>query len=138
MATTPRQNTIARGGELTGVGLHTGAPVTMRLKPAAVSTGVVFRRADLEGSPEIPALVSQVSSTDRGTTLGLGDAKVHTVEHLLAAVVARQIDNLTIELEGPEPPAMDGSSLGFDAALAACGAEEQDAPAKFITVDETF
>src|SRR3954465_1963915 len=121
MATTPRQNTIAREGALEGVGLHTGAPVRMRLLPAAVNTGVVFRRADVEGKPEIAALVSNVSSTDRGTTLGSGDAKVHTVEHLLAAVVARQVDNLLVELEGPEPPAMDGSSRGFDAALAECG-----------------
>ncbi|HEX6745938.1 MAG TPA: bifunctional UDP-3-O-[3-hydroxymyristoyl] N-acetylglucosamine deacetylase/3-hydroxyacyl-ACP dehydratase [Longimicrobium sp.] len=138
MATTPRQNTIAREGALEGVGLHTGVPVRMRLLPAAVNTGVVFRRADVEGAPEIAALVGNVSSTDRGTTIGSGDAKVHTVEHLLAAVVARQVDNVVIELDGPEPPAMDGSSQGFDAALAACGLEEQDAPAKFITVDETF
>src|SRR4051794_8557742 len=129
MATTPRQNTIAREGALDGVGLHTGAPVTMRLRPAPVNTGVVFRRADLPGAPEIPALVSRVSSTDRGTILGSGDARVHTVEHLLAAVVARQVDNLYIELEGPEPPAMDGSSRGFDAALGQCGTQEQDAPA---------
>jgi UDP-3-O-[3-hydroxymyristoyl] N-acetylglucosamine deacetylase / 3-hydroxyacyl-[acyl-carrier-protein] dehydratase len=126
MATPPRQNTIAREGALDGVGLHTGAPVKMRLLPAPVNTGVVFRRADLPGTPEIPALVSNVSSTDRGTTLGSGDARVHTVEHLLAAVVARQVDNLWIDLEGPEPPAMDGSARGFDAALDACGTEEQD------------
>jgi len=138
MATTPRQNTLAAPAALEGVGLHTGAPVKMRLLPAAVGTGVVFRRVDLEGSPEIPALVSQVSSTDRGTILGHGEARVHTVEHLLAAVVARQIDNLVVELEGPEPPAMDGSSQEFDAALATAGVQEQDAPAKFITVDETF
>jgi len=138
MATTPRQNTLAAPAELDGVGLHTGAPVKMRLIPAPVGTGVVFRRVDLEGKPEIPALVSQVSSTDRGTTLGQGDARVHTTEHLLAAVVARQVDNLIVELEGPEPPAMDGSSAGFDAVLAQAGVEEQDAPARMIVVDETF
>ena len=136
--TTPRQQTIAAPAELEGVGLHTGAPVRMRLLPAAVNTGVVFRRADLEGAPEVAALVANVSTTDRGTTLERGAARVHTVEHLLAAVVARQIDNLLIELEGPEPPAMDGSSQGFDAALAGAGVQEQDAPARFITVDETF
>src|SRR3954451_25127842 len=74
MATTPRQNTIAREGRLEGVGLHTGAPVKMRIHPAPVNTGVVFRRADLPGEPRIPALVANVSSTDRGTTLGSGDA----------------------------------------------------------------
>ncbi|HEX9936707.1 MAG TPA: bifunctional UDP-3-O-[3-hydroxymyristoyl] N-acetylglucosamine deacetylase/3-hydroxyacyl-ACP dehydratase [Longimicrobium sp.] len=138
MPTTPRQNTLAAPAELEGVGLHTGAPVKMRLLPAAVGTGVVFRRVDLEGSPEIPALVGHVTTTDRGTTLAAGEARVHTVEHLLAAVVARQVDNLLVELEGPEPPAMDGSSQGFDAALAQAGVEEQDAPAKLIVVDETF
>jgi UDP-3-O-[3-hydroxymyristoyl] N-acetylglucosamine deacetylase / 3-hydroxyacyl-[acyl-carrier-protein] dehydratase len=136
--TTPRQQTIAAPAELEGVGLHTGIPVRMRLLPSGVNTGVVFRRSDLECTPEVAALVANVSTTDRGTTLEQGAAKVHTVEHLLAAVVARQIDNLLIELEGPEPPAMDGSSQGFDAALAACGVVEQDAPARFITVEETF
>lgn len=138
MATSARQNTIAAPAELEGVGLHTGVPVKMRLLPAPVNTGVVFRRADVPGAPEIPALVANVSTTDRGTTLGQGEARVHTVEHLLAAVVARQVDNLVIELEGPEPPAMDGSSQGFDQALARCGVREQDAPARFITVEETF
>lgn len=138
MATTPRQNTIAREGALEGVGLHTGAPVKMRLLPAPVNTGVVFRRADVEGKPEVAALVANVADTDRGTTLGAGGARVQTVEHLLAAVVARQVDNLLVELDGPEPPAMDGSARGFDAALEACGTQEQDAPARFITVDETF
>jgi UDP-3-O-[3-hydroxymyristoyl] N-acetylglucosamine deacetylase/3-hydroxyacyl-[acyl-carrier-protein] dehydratase len=138
MANTPRQNTLAREARLEGVGLHTGAPVVMRLLPAPVNTGIVFRRTDLPGAPEIPCHVSKVASTDRGTTLGQGDAKVHTVEHLLAAVVARQVDNLYVELEGPEPPAMDGSSQGFDAVLGECGTEEQDAPARVISVDETF
>src|SRR4051812_5356301 len=138
MANPPRQNTLAAPAALEGVGLHTGMPVRMRLLPAAVNTGVVFRRNDLPGAPEIPALVGQVSSTDRGTTLGQGDARVHTVEHLLAPLVARQIDNLVIELEGPEPPALDGSSAGFDSVLDGCGREEQDAPAKMIVVDETF
>jgi UDP-3-O-[3-hydroxymyristoyl] N-acetylglucosamine deacetylase/3-hydroxyacyl-[acyl-carrier-protein] dehydratase len=138
MANTPRQNTLAAAAEMEGVGLHTGAPVRMRLLPAEVNSGIVFRRTDLAGSPAIPAHVSQVVGTDRGTTLGQGEARVHTVEHLLAAVVARQLDNLLVELEGPEPPALDGSSLGFDQALAGCGSQEQDAPARVIVVDETF
>jgi UDP-3-O-[3-hydroxymyristoyl] N-acetylglucosamine deacetylase/3-hydroxyacyl-[acyl-carrier-protein] dehydratase len=135
---TPRQNTIARGGELEGVGLHTGAPVRMRVSPAAVGTGVVFRRTDLEGAADVPAHVSHVVSTDRGTTLGVGEARVHTTEHFLSAVVARGIDNLLVELEGPEPPAMDGSARCFDDLLAGCGLQEQDAPARVIAVDETF
>ena len=138
MATTPRQNTIAAPGELQGVGLHTGAAVKMRILPAPVNTGVVFRRTDLAGSPDVPAHVSHVVATDRGTTIGAGEARVHTVEHLLSAVVSREIDNLLVELEGPEPPAMDGSAADFAALLDRCGMEEQDAPARMIAVDETF
>jgi UDP-3-O-[3-hydroxymyristoyl] N-acetylglucosamine deacetylase/3-hydroxyacyl-[acyl-carrier-protein] dehydratase len=138
MPTTPRQNTIARPGELEGVGLHTGEAVRMRLLPAPVNTGIVFRRTDLQGAQDIPALVAHVTGTDRGTTLAVGDAKVQTVEHLLSAVVARAIDNLLVEMDAAEPPAMDGSARDFDRLLGECGVEAQDAPARFITVDETF
>ncbi|HYW07350.1 MAG TPA: UDP-3-O-acyl-N-acetylglucosamine deacetylase, partial [Longimicrobium sp.] len=93
MPTTPRQNTIAREGHAEGVGLHTGAPVHMRILPAPVNTGIVFRRTDLDGSPEIPAHVSHVVGTDLGTTIGIGEARVHTVEHFLAAAMGRGIDN---------------------------------------------
>ena len=138
MATTPRQNTIGGAGELEGVGLHTGAPVRMRVSPAPVNTGIVFRRTDLAGAADVPAHVSHVVGTDRGTTIAVGEAKVHTVEHLLSAVVARGVDNLLVELDGPEPPAMDGSARAFDELLAGCGVEEQDAPAKIISIDESF
>jgi UDP-3-O-[3-hydroxymyristoyl] N-acetylglucosamine deacetylase / 3-hydroxyacyl-[acyl-carrier-protein] dehydratase len=138
MPNTPRQNTIAAPGELEGVGLHTGVPVRMRLLPAPVGTGVVFRRTDLEGAADVPALVANVVATDRGTTIGAGEARVHTVEHLLSAVVPRGIDNLVVELDAGEPPAMDGSAQAFDVLLERCGVQEQDAPAKTIAVDETF
>ncbi|HET6763305.1 MAG TPA: UDP-3-O-acyl-N-acetylglucosamine deacetylase, partial [Longimicrobiaceae bacterium] len=136
--TTPRQNTIAQAGEMEGVGLHTGGAVRLRLLPAPVNTGIVFRRVDLEGAPEVPAHVSNVVSTDRGTVLGAGEARVHTVEHLLAAVIGHAIDNLVVEMDGAEPPAGDGSALPFFQALARCGVQEQDAPAKVITVSESF
>ena len=123
-----RQQTIARSGELAGVGLHTGVDVRVRLLPAPVNTGIVFRRTDLEGAPDVPALVANVVDTDRGTTLGVGAAKVFTVEHLLAAVGAHQIDNLIIELDAQEPPAADGSALPFVALIESCGVVEQDAP----------
>ena len=138
MPTTPRQNTIAGPGELEGVGLHTGEAVRLRVAPAPVNTGVVFRRTDLAGAQDIPALVAHVVGTDRGTVLGVGEARVHTVEHLLSAVVARGIDNLVVELDAAEPPAMDGSAREFDALLERCGTQAQDAPARFITVDESF
>ncbi len=138
MSSTPRQNTLAREGALAGTGLHTGAPVKLRLLPAPVDTGIVFRRTDLPGSPEIPAHVSHVAGTDLGTTLGQGEAKVHTVEHLLAALVVRDIDNAWVEVDGHELPAGDGSATVFDRLLEGCGADEQDAPARYLPLDETF
>ncbi len=138
MPSTPRQNTIARPGDAEGVGLHTGTPVRMRVLPAPVNTGVVFRRVDLEGAPEVPAVVSHVVGTDLGTTIGIGEARIHTVEHFLAAAVGRGIDNAVVELDAAEPPAGDGSARIFDELLERCGAEEQDAPAKFIHAEETF
>jgi UDP-3-O-[3-hydroxymyristoyl] N-acetylglucosamine deacetylase/3-hydroxyacyl-[acyl-carrier-protein] dehydratase len=138
MPTTPRQNTIARPGEAEGVGLHTGEPVRMRVLPAPVNTGIVFRRTDLAGSPAIPAHVSHVVGTDLGTTIGLGEARVHTVEHFLAAAVVHGVDNAIVELDASEPPAGDGSARIFHDLLAACGVEEQDAPAKFLSVDAPF
>jgi UDP-3-O-[3-hydroxymyristoyl] N-acetylglucosamine deacetylase/3-hydroxyacyl-[acyl-carrier-protein] dehydratase len=136
--TTPRQNTIAQAGDMDGVGLHTGGGIRLRLLPAPVNTGIVFRRVDLEGAPEVPAHVSHVVSTDRGTVLGLGEAKIHTVEHLLSAVVGHGIDNLVVEMDGAEPPVGDGSAQPFFDALSRCGVQEQDAPARVLTVSESF
>jgi UDP-3-O-[3-hydroxymyristoyl] N-acetylglucosamine deacetylase/3-hydroxyacyl-[acyl-carrier-protein] dehydratase len=138
MPNNPRQNTLARPGDLQGVGLHTGEPVRMRVLPAPVNTGIVFRRTDLDGSPSIPAHVSHVVGTDLGTTIGIGEARVHTVEHFLAAAVVHGIDNAVVELDASEPPAGDGSARIFDELLGACGVEEQDAPARFLTVDGPF
>jgi len=130
--THPRQQTLAEPRELEGTGLHTGAPVRLRLVPADVQTGIRFRRTDLEGHPEIAATVANVIDTDRGTTIGENGQKVHTVEHVLSALVAARIDNVIVELDGPEPPAGDGSARIFSEAIASAGAREQDAPARFI------
>ena len=136
--TTPRQQTLANSGELSGIGLHTGAPVRLRLLPADIQTGIRFRRMDLEGQPEIPALVSHVTGTDRGTTIGQNGATVHTVEHLLSALVGAGIDNIVVELDGPEPPAGDGSASIFSDLIAAIGTVEQDAPARIIDIGTTI
>ena len=135
---TPRQNTIRAAREAEGVGLHTGARTRLRFLPAPVHTGIVFRRTDLPGSPEVPALVANVVDTDRGTTIGVGEARVHTVEHVLSAAVALGIDNLYVELDGHEPPAGDGSASLFFDLLSDAGVEEQDAPARVLVVGETF
>ncbi|HEV2149176.1 MAG TPA: bifunctional UDP-3-O-[3-hydroxymyristoyl] N-acetylglucosamine deacetylase/3-hydroxyacyl-ACP dehydratase [Longimicrobiaceae bacterium] len=135
---TPRQNTIGAPREAEGTGLHTGVRARLRLLPAPVNTGIVFRRTDLPGSPEVPALVGNVVDTDHGTTIAAGEARVHTVEHLLSAVVALGIDNLLVELDAHEPPAGDGSAKLFLDLLADAGIEEQDAPARILSVDEAF
>jgi UDP-3-O-[3-hydroxymyristoyl] N-acetylglucosamine deacetylase / 3-hydroxyacyl-[acyl-carrier-protein] dehydratase len=130
--TTPRQRTIGEARELEGVGLHTGSGVRMRIVPAEVQSGIRFRRVDLEGQPEIPAAVSSVVDVDRGTTLGLDGARVHTVEHVLSALAGACIDNVVVELNGAEPPACDGSAWLFTKLIEDARIVEQDAPAKLI------
>jgi UDP-3-O-[3-hydroxymyristoyl] N-acetylglucosamine deacetylase/3-hydroxyacyl-[acyl-carrier-protein] dehydratase len=134
----PRQNTIGEPRELAGVGLHTGTAVKMRILPAEVNTGIRFRRTDLEDAPEIPALAAHVVETDRGTTLGAGTARIHTVEHVLSAVVGSEIDNLVIELDAAEPPAVDGSSRPFWELIQSAGVSRQDAPAHVLELAESF
>jgi UDP-3-O-[3-hydroxymyristoyl] N-acetylglucosamine deacetylase/3-hydroxyacyl-[acyl-carrier-protein] dehydratase len=133
---THRQKTLNRSVSLEGVGLHTGAPVTMTFEPAPAGSGFKFRRADMEGQPEIPALAHLVINTDRGTTLGRGEVKVYTVEHVLAALVGMDVDNCTIILTGPEPPIGDGSSAPFVALIEEAGVVEQEAEREYFVVRE--
>jgi UDP-3-O-[3-hydroxymyristoyl] N-acetylglucosamine deacetylase/3-hydroxyacyl-[acyl-carrier-protein] dehydratase len=104
----PRR-TIATSVGISGVGLHTGITTTVSCQPGKPDAGVVFRRVDLEGRPEVPARANQVEATERRTAIGRGETTIHTVEHLLAAVAALELDDLTIEIDGPEPPILDGS-----------------------------
>jgi UDP-3-O-[3-hydroxymyristoyl] N-acetylglucosamine deacetylase/3-hydroxyacyl-[acyl-carrier-protein] dehydratase len=119
------RRTLAGRAEVRGTGLHTGCAVTARCLPAASGTGIVFRRVDLPGVPTILARLSEVQSTERRTVLGSGEAAVQTVEHLLAAAAALELDDLTIELDGPEPPIGDGSFSPYLEALEAAGVVEQ-------------
>lgn len=109
-----------------GVGLHTGSAVSAVCQGAPSGQGIVFRRKDLPGAPVIPARLSAVQSTERRTVLGQGETVVQTVEHLLAAAAALQLDDLTVELDGPEAPIGDGSFAPYLAALEAAGITEQD------------
>ena len=131
------QRTIAKPVSLSGIGLHTGTSCTMTFKPAQDNSGIKFIRIDLGGKPEIPANADYVVDISRGTTLGLGDAKVYTVEHVLAAVVGLQIDNLVIELDGMEPPIGDGSSLQYVEKLLEAGFVTQDTPKDYLVIDQT-
>ena len=126
------QRTIIKPVSLSGVGLHTGQPVTITFKPAPVNTGRIFIRTDLEGNPEVEALVEFVTDTARGTTISKGEARVQTVEHVLAAIAGLGIDNLFIEVDQAETPIMDGSSRYFVEALREAGIQEQHAYREYL------
>ncbi len=132
-----QQRTIKEPVSINGIGLHTGVTTTMTFRPAPVDHGIRFRRVDLEGQPEIPALVDYVADTLRGTTLKIGEAKVNTVEHVLAACVGLQIDNLLIDLDNVEPPICDGSAKEFVDALVRADFEMQDAPKDCLVISES-
>lgn len=131
-----KQHTIGQSVSVSGIGLHTGAQVTMTFHPAPEHHGYVFRRDDMEGKPLIRADVDNVIDVLRGTTLSENNARVHTVEHTLAALVGMQIDNVIIALDGPEPPVMDGSSIEYIKALQSVGLVEQNADREFYTIEE--
>src|SRR5258708_5614241 len=115
------QTTITQETSLQGIGLHTGNASKLTFRPAPPNTGIRFFRTDLAGSPMIPARLAYVVTTVRGTNLGLGEAKVHTVEHVLSAATGAGVDNLDILVSTNEPPAMDGSSLPRFKALLQAG-----------------
>jgi UDP-3-O-[3-hydroxymyristoyl] N-acetylglucosamine deacetylase/3-hydroxyacyl-[acyl-carrier-protein] dehydratase len=122
--TAASRQTTAAPAEVRGVGLHTGRPVVARLLPGAAGAGIVIERVDLAGAAPVPATVDHVTGTDRGTTLGAGDCVVHTVEHVLAAAQALALDDLRIQVDGPELPAGDGSAAPFFDALGRAGRAE--------------
>lgn len=120
---------------MSGTGLHTGAQVTLNILPANPGHGVRFQRVDLDGRPTVKADVDFVTDTSRGTTLVHGEARVSTIEHLLAALYSLEIDNVLIEIDGPEIPIMDGSALPFIKVLKEAGRQQQDAKRVVYTLD---
>ncbi|MBL0036765.1 MAG: bifunctional UDP-3-O-[3-hydroxymyristoyl] N-acetylglucosamine deacetylase/3-hydroxyacyl-ACP dehydratase [Flavobacteriales bacterium] len=131
-----KQHTLKGSATLKGVGLHTGEPVTLTLRPAPVGHGLKFQRTDLDGEPTINADCDLVVSTERGTTLEQNGAKVFTTEHVLAALYALQVDNALIQVSGPEMPIMDGSALPFVEAIESAGLEEQNAARNWYVLQE--
>ena len=131
-----KQKTIQNEITLSGVGLHTGNQVTMVFKPAPENHGFAFKRVDLEGSPIIEAKAEYVSNTQRGTNLEKNGVQIQTSEHVLAAAVGLDIDNLLIEVNASEPPIMDGSSKFFIEALEEAGIVEQEAEIEEYVVKE--
>ena len=136
--TTNKQRTIGKEVSLTGVGLHTGANVTIKFLPAGENHGYAFKRIDLEGSPIIEADANYVINTQRGTNLEKRGVKIQTSEHVLAALVGLEIDNVLIELDAPEPPIMDGSSKFFVGALENAGIIEQEATRDIYIVKDVI
>ncbi|MCC2545042.1 bifunctional UDP-3-O-[3-hydroxymyristoyl] N-acetylglucosamine deacetylase/3-hydroxyacyl-ACP dehydratase [Hymenobacter sp. BT175] len=131
-----KQHTIQAPVTVSGIGLHTGVQATMTFCPAPVNHGYKFQRMDLAGQPTVDADVDYVVDLSRGTTIEQNGARVNTVEHTLAALVGLQIDNVLIQLNGPEPPIMDGSSLPFVEALQRAGFEEQNALRNYFEIPE--
>ncbi len=131
-----KQKTIKEEISLTGVGLHTGKEVTMTFKPAPINNGYTFIRKDLEGQPVIEADANYVVNTQRGTNLEKLGVKIQTPEHVLAALVGCDLDNIIIELDASELPIMDGSSKYFVEAIEKAGVQEQEAKRKVYVVKE--
>jgi UDP-3-O-[3-hydroxymyristoyl] N-acetylglucosamine deacetylase/3-hydroxyacyl-[acyl-carrier-protein] dehydratase len=133
-----KQRTIQKAVSITGKGLHTGAPVTLTFNPAPENHWYKFQRTDLEGQPIIEADCDLVVDTSRGTTLEKNGARVHTTEHVLAALVGLQIDNCLIQVSGPEMPIMDGSSLSFIEILESARIVEQEALREYFELTENL
>lgn len=129
-----RQRTLKNVIRATGVGLHTGEKVYLTLRPAAVDTGIVFRRVDLPEPVEIKASPENVGDTQLSTTLVKGDVRISTVEHLLSALAGLGIDNAYVDLSAPEVPIMDGSAGPFVFLVQSAGIEEQNAAKRFIRI----
>jgi UDP-3-O-[3-hydroxymyristoyl] N-acetylglucosamine deacetylase len=131
-----KQRTIEKEVSLPGIGLFTGAKVFLKLKPASENSGIVFRRTDLKGKPTIPGKLDFVKDTPRCTIVGDGKVSILTVEHLLSALHAYEIDNILIEIEGPEIPVCDGSSKLFTDLIDRAKVKEQRENKRIINIEK--
>jgi len=133
-----KQHTLLKAISISGTGLHTGVLVDMKLNPAHPGFGIQFKRTDLSDSPLIKADCDLVTDTSRGTTLQIGEAKVSTIEHLLAALTGMGVDNVLIEINGPEIPIVDGSSQPFTELIETAGVAEQEAAKAWYSIEENI
>ena len=131
-----QQQTLAKPASFSGIGLHSGNKVSMTLLPAPPNSGVIFRRVDLDSRAEIPAQVRNVAETDRSTTLSKGNAKVQTVEHVLAALYGFGVTNAVVEIDSSEPPVADGSARQFCKMIRDAGIEPQAERVEPVQVTE--
>lgn len=131
-----KQRTLKKTVSFSGIGIHTGQQVALRFCPAKPGTGLMFKRVDLPGQPLIPATVEYVTDTARSTSIGIKDIRIHTVEHVLAAIKAYNIHNLCIEISNIEPPIGNGSSDVFVEMIEDAGIVEQDSTVPIVKIQE--
>ncbi len=132
------QHTIKEELSISGAGIHTGQSVTIRVKPAEPNTGINFQRVDLPGKPVVKADVDNVIETNRSTTIELNGARISTIEHLMAALVGLQVDNVLIEIDGEEVPILDGSAEPFVELLEQAGTKRQDAKKIYYSIEHNI
>src|SRR4029077_12663737 len=130
------QQTVAKSASLSGTSLHTGEKVTLRLQPAPVDFGIKFKRKDLPDEPTIDARIENLKTVERATTIGEGAMRVHTVEHILSALSAMGVDNVSIEMDTNEPPIGDGSAQPYVELIKRAGVFAQEAPRRNFVVRE--
>jgi UDP-3-O-acyl N-acetylglucosamine deacetylase len=133
-----KQHTIKKPVSYSGIALHTGHRAKITFQPAEANTGILFQRMDLPGQPKVRAIGTNVTEVMRGTTIEDGDAVVNTVEHVLAALMTSHIDNVVVEMDRPEPPIADGSSMPFLKVLDEAGSVEQDAEREYFVPDQVY
>jgi len=137
MASTPEfQHTVGKTASLSGTALHTGEKVSLKLHPAPVGYGIKFKRKDLQDEPTIDARIDNLKTVERATTIGEGSVRVHTVEHVLAALSAMDVDNAIVEMDANEPPIGDGSAQLYVDLIKRAGVTVQEEPRKFFDVRE--
>src|SRR5213076_3085728 len=139
MASIPElQHTVGKTAGFSGTALHTGEKVTLKLHPAPVDHGIKFRRKDLQDEPTIDAKIDNLKTVERATTIGEGPVRVHTVEHVLAALWAMGVDNTVVEMDANEPPIGDGSAQPYVDLIRKAGVTAQEEPRKFFDVRDTM
>ena len=133
-----KQRTLKSAVEKIGTGLHSGVKVHLKIKPAEVDSGIIFKRTDLDDTPKIHATAANVTSTLRATTIEENGAKVFTIEHLMSAINACRIDNCEIELDAEEPPVLGGNSIDFFELIQSAGIVEQDKDRREIKLEKVY
>src|SRR2546429_1756575 len=137
MPSTPEfQHTLGKAASFSGTALHTGEKVTVKLQPAPVDHGIKFKRKDLQEEPTIDARIDNLKTVERATTIGEGSVRVHTVEHVLSALLAMGVDNAMVEMDANEPPIGDGSAQPYVEVIKRAGIVTQETPRRFFDVRE--